>query len=373
MELGSADFAPFGHFLISTAIGKKSYGFYASGEPTLFLPGYGDLTLDAKKLLPGANVINQLFASAGTEQDPRIVGAIEVGEPAHDLKPPATVVYLIDIDPKSEKVVKQVEIKRYETPGSEDVGGPTIALAGSSGDVVAVSLSTRQLQSGGSIADSETLGFDIVSEKVVWNQPGHLVAATFKGDGAIIRHEPGVSEKFCMRDSAVNLTSGEEVFGVGGEYTSPIGFVECLRLDEMSFPVAGVLAVNADSSNNGSKVTNTAYDFGANREVKLDPTTKLLDEHSDLILAQRYNDEPIQIIDRNTGQVIYVFDKATVDNVSLSVTSLLDKKLWAKTTSENLVLDAMNGKTLERGWTTFPAVVVDDWVLYSDGRLVPTP
>jgi hypothetical protein len=47
---------------------------------------------------------------------------------------------------------------------------------------------------------------------------------------------------------------------------------------------------------------------------------------------------------------------------------LFDKKLWVETTDEKLIVDATTGATLQRGWTSYPTYVVDDWVLYSDSH-----
>ncbi len=317
--------------------------------------------------MPGTNVIGQAYASAGTEQNPRIVAAIEVGEPARDLKPPSTVVYLADIDPKTRTVTKKVEVKRFDTPGSSGISGATVALAGSSANVVAVSVTNPQ----GAVGPSETIGFDLAAERVVWNQPGRIAQAVFKGDGAIVRHEPVGSERFCIHDSTINIVTGQEVFAAGGNYTTTNGFVECLTLNELAFPAAGILAVNADASDNGSKITNTAYDFGANRPVTLAPDVQQVDEHSDLILAQRSDTEPAEIRDKQSGQLVYTIDETTINNVSLRISRLFDKKLWVQTTNEKLVLDATNGNTVERGWSSYPTYLVDGWVLYTDGRFVP--
>ena len=366
----------FGHFLLKPGLSQGN-SFYTVGKTELYLPGHGSVTLDAESLLPGQKVLGQWYASAGTRENPRVVAVIEVSEPARDLKPPSTVVNLVDIDPKTERADNKVEVRRYDTPGTSNESGATGGLAGSSGNVVAISLHDPAAFS----APWQTVGFDLAAGNEVWSKPGRLTQAVSMGDGALISHIGSNSSDadrdsslVCSRDLLTNIATGQEVAVAGGEYTRPGGTaVNCFDLKAMAFPASGILAVNVDGVRDGvnRSVETTAYDFRANRPAKLEPDTKQADERSNLIMVEGYAGRPIDIRDSESGQVVHTFDETTILNVDLRASRLFDKKLWVETTDEKLVLDATNGSTLERGWTSYPTYEVDDWVLYSDGRLVP--
>lgn len=309
--------------------------------------------------MPGENVISERYVSSGTVDAPTIAGVIETKTPSHDLQPAGTTTYVVQLDPATQSIQHKAEIGRYM---EGDYHAPPHVLVGSKGSVVAYN------------SDPQTaVGFDVSTKKQVWNRPGQMVRAVYNAGGAIIQtvgaQLAGVG---CHRDAVVDVVTGQDVFVADGYDLQPDKNKKCAELSETVFPTAGIIGISADPSNRAGGAnyqSADAYDFVHKQHLNLDPSTKMADERSNLVVVRPNGQNfALDVRDSGSGKSLYSIDEQKGEALQLHIVSFFDKQLWVKTTDEHLVVDAATGETASRGWTTYPQQVADDWVLYSDGK-----
>jgi hypothetical protein len=349
----------FGHFLIANSADNEHDALGHQGSVNLFHPKYGTIIIDAAKLMPGENVVFERYASSGTADAPTIAGIIETKTPSHDLQPAGTTVYAVQIDPSTQSIRNEAEVGRYV---EGDYHPAPDGLVGSKGSVVAYS------------SDPQTVvGFDVSTKKQVWSRPGEMIRGVFDAGGAIIQTAGAQLKGIgCHHDAVVDAATGQDVFVADGFDLQPDKNKSCAELSETVFPTAGIIGISADPSN-GAGATNyqsaDAYDFVHKQHLNLDPSTKMADEHSNLVVVSPNGQEyAIDVRDSVSGKTLYSIDEQKGEALQLHIVSFFNKQLWVKTTDEHLVVDAATGQTVSRGWTTYPEQVADDWVLYSDGK-----
>jgi hypothetical protein len=329
------------------------------GSAKLFHPKFGTIVIDATKLMPGENIIFERYVSSGTVDAPTIAGIIETKTPSRDLQPAGTNVYVVQIDPSTQSIRHKAEIGRYL---EGDYHAPPDVLVGSKGDVVAFS------------SDPQTVvGLDVATTKKVWTRPGQMIRAVYNVGGAIIQtigaQLAGIG---CHRDAVVDVATGQDVFVADGFDLQPDKSKHCAELSETVFPAAGIIGISADPSNRAGGMnyqSADAYDFVHKQHLNLDPSTKMADERSNLVVVRpNGQDHAIDVRDSVSGKSLYSIDEQKGEALQLHIVSFFNKQLWVKTTDEHLVVDAATGQTVSRGWTAYPQQVADDWVLYSDGK-----
>jgi hypothetical protein len=349
----------FGHFLIVNSADNDNDPLGHQGSVKLFHPKYGTIIIDATKLMPGENVIFERYVSSGTVDAPTIAGIIETKTPSHDLQPAGTNVYAVQIDPANQSIRHKAELGRYV---EGDYHPPPDVLVGSQGSVVAYN------------TDPQTIvGLDVSTTKQVWSRPGQLTRAVYDAGGAIIQtigtQLGGIG---CHHDAVVDVATGEDIFVADGNDLQPDKNKKCAELSETAFSTAGIIGISANPSGR-AEIANYqpagAYDFVHKQHLNLDPSTKMADERSNLVVVSPNGQNfAIDVRDSVSGKTLYSINEQKGEALQLRIVAFFNKQLWVKTTDEHLVVDAATGQTASRGWTTYPAQVADDWVLYSDGK-----
>jgi hypothetical protein len=328
------------------------------GSAKLFHPKYGTFIIDATKLMPGENVIFERYVSSGTADAPTIAGIVVIKTPSHDLQPAGTIFYAVQVDPSTQSIRQKAEVGHYV---EADYHAPPDVLVGSNDSVVAYN------------TDPQTIvGFDVSTMKQVWSRPGVMIKAIYDAGGAIIQTTSGPPATGCHRDAVVDVSTGQDVFVADGHDLQPGKDKNCAELSETVFATAGIIGISAGSSDHAGLMNSQsagAYDFVHKQHLNLDPSTKMADQCSNLVVVspdgQKY---AIDVRDSVSGKTLYSIDEQKGEALQLGVVAFYNRQLWVKTTDEQLVVDAATGQTVSRGWTTYPQQIADDWVLYSDGK-----
>lgn len=361
IQLKEDSWSSFGHFLIAKVFANNDHDQLGhEGSTTLFHPENGEIDLDAKALLPDADVTYERYASSGPTENPYIAGIFKVRVPSHDLEPEATVVYAAQIDPATITIRKKAEVGRY----GDGQSAPSIgALVGTPGDVVAWS------------ADGTASAYDFATTKLAWSRPGNLTNSTFGSGGAVLDIEStakagGVD---CPHTAIVDVVTGSDIFDAD-TFAMKVDEHYCGRLKDTVFPTVGLVALLYNPENKaGTNYYRPAagYDFVHRQNLVVGPSTDYADERSTLVgVKPEEGENAFEVRDSLTGNLVYAMAREKADALNFRVVNLFDKQLFVETTDEKLVVDATNGQTVSKDWGAIPTAVADSWVLYSDGKFV---
>lgn len=138
--------------------------FASQGPTTVYLPGTGELALDAAALLPGEEIAHEEYTYGYHDGEPFIAAALTIREAASGLQPEQYVDTVLAIEPSRElRVLGRTEVRRGEEQVFRIVGS-------SSSGVVAVQHNPSVF---GIVHDApEAAGVDAIRGEVVWRQSG---------------------------------------------------------------------------------------------------------------------------------------------------------------------------------------------------------
>ena len=341
-------------------VGPDSKAGSSSYTAALYLPKAGKRST----LIPTVNGSEELedaqYVLLSNTQEPVVVALISVRIPASGVQPQREEQRLLRFD-DSGKLVSQVAIGvidgvlRTATDSAAAVAvGGVDSNANSGGVGIGFSLADGSEKwrasneqdvhgIGGALGGSEDVLFSFVQVEVPGESyPADALRARDVDSGAVkwTKTLKELTGRASGRVEVGKLGKGLAFLGIDG-YEGHL---------TMAFR-------NADGTPVSPKLDTMFYDAVANQVVGG--------------ADRRATDEwtvGMSVTNADNGAMVYSIPLEQANALELSLFGTANSKIWATTTDEHVVLDASTGKTLETGWTTYPAAAGPGWMLMAKGE-----
>jgi len=356
----------------SIAIGRSAVfrdgGIYSGINETPYVISSGIASIDTGSFqLDGrvSRIVDLVVVDSFAE--PRLAALVEVNFSAMDLTPARAEMRLVVLGADQRGIQTSVTLSKNEGAG---YGGPTFELVGSSEPAIIVNEVYSDFITGDTGSANISRAFDTSTGKLLWQASGRVDRTL--GDIAVLRRitlgeESGLGFT-CRTLHGIQVSTGRVLWDVDRSWLPAVTEYSCrsIILDDALLAERYVLVeVNGESilidAATGTRLNWRSDDDGY--DVKADPL-------SGNIFSPQRDAKPAEVFDPASGEVIFSMQSDQAYALQLYAVSFFDGKLYVTTTDADLVIDAMSGSTLERGWDSWPIANPGPWVLFNDGRLV---
>lgn len=335
----------------------------------LYIPGTGEVTLDKSIVRSGEEVVSSTFTVVGTDDGPLGVAAVETRVPASGLTAETYVLTLHGVDLETLDLLSSVEI--YESASEFDFQG---TLAPSADGVVAISVGDNNSNPAYRSEDRQALmthGVDVTpgGRGMIWSRAESIRNASY---GYVVIPVPtptAVRGDWCWGYEGVDIATGETRWTAGPDMPGGTCNIENV-LTASANQAPGIVRV---SYRNAGDLTATGFDTATGSQVFGDREYDLADLSARLGYGNRWpSSEPEDIVDLDTGAVVWSMSSAEADQLGLQLTAIHDGLVYAKTTDGFPVFDVLTGEVLsDTGGMAYPIGDAGEYTLLSDGTLAP--
>ncbi|UKA56616.1 PT domain-containing protein [Arthrobacter sp. FW305-BF8] len=343
--------------LVMSGTGEFANGAIYSGSSPFLIPvGTVDTTALLAASGPGAQSAGQsaIFMEGKVQ---RLAALVEYQTEAVDLKP-ATVELRLNF--YSEDLNRVTSTAKVASNPGTSYSGPNFTLIGSSTNVVVI---TDGLGTGVNL-EATSSAYDSRTGNKLWTRPGTVQRTVH--DVAISYQVTSKEDQQCYYFHGIKLGNGVNAWALDGTALEPDNPCGYATPSNLFWPDR---YVGIDGSG-----TNIVIDGVTGKKMfwpDARRTTVLADPVSGKAFATAYDSDPAYVFDPHTGRRGFSVPAAQAAALELEVSGFFDGKLYAKNSTESLVLDATTGKALIHGWEVRPIATSGGLVLFSDGTFQP--
>lgn len=341
VQLAPSIWEPFGPFLKQTGMGDA---VSVPGPTTLYVPGAGEVALDAAAMLPEEQILEESYSFTYEEQTPIVAGLIKVKGDSDDgesSRPDSIVVGIRVVDGEA-RVFTRKDLVTWGPHESSIVG---TSLLGVFDVLVEGDLSADPTSEGK--YSTQITGTDVARQTHVWREEG-------------ARMIPGIDRALWIPDddpecgaASVNTMTGKKLPLVGSPDEKCLSFEKILDGYGLARDPAG---------------NHVAVDLHTGNRIETSTEVLLVDPKMPLMVAGGWRGEAVTVIDPRDGSVLYEIPAEEVAARKVVVESLYGGKLYLSEKIGQTVVIARSGEEVGT-WKTYPIAQVGEYRWMSDATL----
>gem|GEM_PF-6835238 len=348
--------------VLARSVSSQGIGAFPGEGTRIYVPGVGELAVNAADIFPGATIVDEKYASTGDDAVRIVVAAIEEMPgsgltPAHHHARMAS--YSLETGTWTELSIPSWDSDRLEIT----------MIGGSPQGVVLVQLWDDEA--------SESLpayGIDAHTGAIVWQQDGWLSSPTF---GSVAIGESRTSN--CEIVKGIDIASGKTLWSFDTRKIKTDSGQKCAST---SIGDGSVWGTWLEGLSEFDAIHHVSFEYGPERWYDAHTGERLSDETDD---ARAYDpigrlafidrdglanddDDNVRVVDVVTGKAVWKLDDETRHKLNFRVDALYNKKLYAHTENGTVIVDLATGDDSQT-WSRYPRAEVGTWIWWSDGTL----
>lgn len=355
---GSTSYLVAGDFMYKTSL-LNPPPVPGGGPQTFFGVYFGDVHVDAKSMFPTDDVVSQHWTVTGKADEQYVVGIVETRIASSGLEPMKFVLSAVKLDLES----KQAVVSAKNELSVSECKGAYGHVVGSYSDTFAFT-EYRPGDGGKCNGTQFQKGIDAGTAKVRWEADTAWKDAAFGTLVGVSSTKTARYNRECYTYTGIDIATGEDSW-VFDSATQAVVDGYCFTADFNTLE-GGIARIGNKFP--GSFLGYIDIRTGERRTVieplaHFDPITKYA-------VMVDYKG-PVTVYDTVTGNSIYEITDERRRALGANSQGLFGGRLFLTTSDQYLEIDTKTGDIVSETQSVLPLMVVNGYVLFSDGKLIP--